>query len=184
MTRAATVLTVLFTASLAAAQATQPAGTNAPAANPHSTAIQQQAKTIQGFVLRAAEKVPEEHYSFKPTEDVRTIGALLGHIADANMLLCRIANGETPKMERPNESKTAKADLIAALKESSAFCESVAQKITDANGAEAVKLFGQQTTRLGAFAFNTNHAWEHYGNLVTYMRLKNIVPPTSERTQD
>jgi uncharacterized damage-inducible protein DinB len=152
--------------------------------SPHTSIVQQQAKTIQGFILRSAEKVPDDVLAFKPTEAVRSFGALLGHVADANFLICRYAAGETPKMETPHEKKTTKAELVAALKESFAFCDGIAAKIDDKTGAEPVKVFGMPMTKLGVLAFNNNHMWEHYGNMVTYMRLKNIVPPTSERAQD
>jgi uncharacterized damage-inducible protein DinB len=153
-------------------------------ANPYTSAVQQQAKTIQGLVLRTAEKVPEELYSFKPTEAVRSLGGLLGHIADANFLICRFANDEKPKMDMSREKLATKAEIISALKESFAFCDGVAAKITDANGSAPVTLFGQPNTKFGVLDFSNNHVWEHYGNLVTYMRLKNIVPPSSERSQD
>lgn len=183
MTRVtAPFLATLFVATSAAAQTPPPAA--ASSANPYSTVIQQQAKTVQGLVLKTAEKVPEELYAFKPTDAVRSLGGLLGHIADAQFLICRVANGEGVKMETPNEKKTSKAEIIAALKDSFAFCDTVAQKINDTNGAEPVKMFSMQMNKLGVLAFNNNHTWEHYGNLVTYMRLKNIVPPSSERTQD
>ena len=52
--------------------------------------------------------------------------------------------------------------------------------MTDASGAQAVKMFGTDAPRLGVLIVNTTHTTEHYGNLVTYMRMKNIVPPTSE----
>lgn len=154
------------------------------AADADSAAVQQQSKAIRELVSRTAEKVPKELYSFKPTEAVRSLGGLLGHIADGHYLLCRFAAGETPKVETPSEKKTSKAEIVAALEEAYAFCDGVAAKIDDATGAEPVKLFGTQMTKLGVLAMNNSHTWEHYGNLVTYMRLKNIVPPSSERSRD
>jgi uncharacterized damage-inducible protein DinB len=133
------------------------------------------------LVLRTAEKVPEDLYSFKPTPDIRSLGALLGHIADGNFLICSVANGETPKFTPVHEKKTTRADLVAALKASFAACDKVFDATTDANASTPVDLFGQKQTRLGVLAFNNSHTWEHYGNLVTYMRLKNIVPPSSEK---
>jgi uncharacterized damage-inducible protein DinB len=130
-------------------------------------------------------------YSFKPTPEVRSLGGVLGHIADGNRLLCRIASGENVDFDKimkgldavqVHEKKTAKAEIIAALNDSRAFCESVFAKLTDSTGQEPVAWFGgEKMPKLMILTMNNSHNWEHYGNLVTYMRLKGIVPPTSER---
>ena len=148
---------------------------------PHVAILKTQADTIRSFVLRTAEKVPENLYEFKPTPDVRSIGALLGHIADGNNLLCGLAGGTKPPLDRSNEKKTTRADLVAALKASYEACDKVFAATTDANATTPVDFFSQKETRLGMLAATNSHMWEHYGNLVTYMRLKNIVPPSSER---
>jgi uncharacterized damage-inducible protein DinB len=148
---------------------------------PHVAILKTQAETIRSLVLRTAEKVPENLYEFKPTPDVRSLGGVLGHIADGNNLLCSMANGDKPMPNPVNEKKTTRADLVAALKASFAACDKVFASTTDANATAPVDFFGQKQTRLGMLAFNNSHMWEHYGNLVTYMRLKNIVPPSSEK---
>ena len=148
---------------------------------PHVAILKTQAETIRSLVLRTAEKVPEDIYAFKPTPEVRSLGALLGHIADGNNLLCGMAAGGKAAPDQSNEKKTTRADLVAALKASYAACDKVFAGTTDANATTPVDFFGQKQTRLGMLAFNNSHMWEHYGNLVTYMRLKNIVPPSSER---
>lgn len=148
---------------------------------PHVAILQAQAETIRSLVIRTAEKVPEDLYGFKPTPDVRSLGGVIGHIADGNNLLCSVANGDKPAPNPVNEKKTTRAELVAALKASFAACDKVFAATTDANASAPVDFFGQKQTRLGMLAFNNSHMWEHYGNLVTYMRLKNIVPPSSER---
>ena len=168
---------VLSTAMMSATLAAQ-AG---PDATSHPAILHAQAEAIRALVLRTAEKVPENLYEFKPTPDVRSLGAVLGHIADANLLLCGMANGDKPAFNQANEKKTTRAELVGALKASFAVCDKVFAATTDANATTPVDLFGQKQTRLGVLAFNNSHMWEHYGNLVTYMRLKNIVPPSSER---
>ena len=147
----------------------------------HVAILKTQADTVRALVLRTAEKVPEDVYSFKPTPEVRSLGGVLGHIADGNNLLCSMANGDKPAPNQVNEKKTTRADLVAALKASFAACDKVFAGTTDANATAPVDFFGQKQTRLGMLAFTNSHMWEHYGNLVTYMRLKNIVPPSSER---
>lgn len=134
----------------------------------------------KGFLVRAAEQVPEEHYSFKPTPEVRSFGAIVGHVADANYMLCSTAGGEAnPNKVKIEETVTGKAALVQAIKESFAYCDK-AYQLPDAKAAEPVTLFGMQTNKLGVLAFNTAHDMEHYGNLVTYMRLKGMVPPSSQ----
>jgi uncharacterized damage-inducible protein DinB len=161
------------------------------AGDTYARSAQEQYRDIQALIMRAADKVGEDLYSFKPTPEVRSFAGVIGHVADGNMLLCRIASGESGWIEKVmkdlasvqvHEKKAAKADLIGALTESRAFCESVFAKLTDASGQEMVDWFGgQKRSRYTVLTLATNHGWEHYGNLVTYMRLKSIVPPSSER---
>jgi uncharacterized damage-inducible protein DinB len=149
-------------------------------ANPMSADLKGVWNQIKGNIAKSAEKMPEEQYSFKPSPDVRSYGQLLGHIADANYMICGAAKGEQKSMGI-EKSKTSKADLIAALADSAAYCDTVFDALTDASGAEMVKMFGRERTRMGALQMNVAHDFEHYGNLVTYMRMKGVVPPSSER---
>jgi uncharacterized damage-inducible protein DinB len=124
--------------------------------------------------------VPEENYSFKPTEVVRRFGQIAGHVADAQYIFCSVALGEknpTPNIEK---TKTSKADLIAALKDAFAYCDKAYDSMTDASATQTVKFIGGDTPKLGVLSANNLHTTEHYGNLITYMRMKNIVPPTSD----
>jgi uncharacterized damage-inducible protein DinB len=134
----------------------------------------------KNFLLRSAEKVPEGEYNFKPTDAVRSFGQVVGHVADAQYLFCSIVLGETNPAPKIEQTKTSKADLIAALKGAFAYCDRAYDGMTDASATQMVKLFGADTPKLGVLMANNMHSMEHYGNLVTYMRLKNIVPPTSE----
>jgi uncharacterized damage-inducible protein DinB len=135
---------------------------------------------LKNVLLRTAEKVPEENYKFKPTEEVRSFGQILGHVADAQYLFCSVALGEKNPAPNIQQTKTTKAELMAALKDAFAYCDKAYDGMTDASGAQMVKMFGNDAPRLGVLNVNSMHTVEHYGNLVTYMRLKNIVPPTSE----
>jgi uncharacterized damage-inducible protein DinB len=134
-----------------------------------------------GTAMAAAEKMPEEYYSFKPTPDVRSFGQLVGHLADSQYYFCATASGETPPASNAEKSKTAKADLVASLKDAVAYCNKVYAGMTDAKGAQMVKLMNFDLARLTVLSANTGHMYEHYGNMVTYMRLKGIVPPSSEK---
>ncbi len=98
----------------------------------------------------------------------------------ANFMLCAAALGEPARGEDDIEkSKTTKADLIAALKASNEYCGR-AYALTDAQAAGMTKLFGQDQTRMFALSLNAAHGGEHYGNVVTYMRMKGMVPPSSQ----
>ena len=135
---------------------------------------------VKGYVLKAIDQVPDDTLAFKPTPDVRSMGQLFGHIADANYLICGIATDKKAEMQGVEKSKTTKADLKAALEASFKFCEAGFDGLTPATASESVKFFVPGThTRFGVLTFNTAHVFEHYGNIVTYMRLKGLVPPSS-----
>ena len=135
---------------------------------------------VKDILLRSAEKMPEENYAFKPTDAVRSWGQIVGHVADAQYLFCSVALGEKNPEPKIEQTKSSKADLIAALKDGFAYCDKAYDGMTDASGTQMVSLFGRDTPKLDVLVINNMHNMEHYGNLVTYMRLKNIVPPTSE----
>jgi uncharacterized damage-inducible protein DinB len=177
----AVVLMLLSTVAFAQSQGASDAkGGQAPPANPFSTFNKIAYTRVKGILVASAEKMPEENYNFKPTEAVRSYGQIVGHVADAQYMFCSLALGEKNPGLKIEESKTTKADLVAALKEAEAYCDKAYDGMTDAAGAQTVKLFGGDIPKLGVLSINTMHDMEHYGNLVTYMRLKNIVPPTSE----
>jgi uncharacterized damage-inducible protein DinB len=142
-------------------------------------------KRIYGFqkdiLIRSAEKMPEENYSFRPTEEIRSYGQIIGHLADGQYEFCSAALAEKNPEPKIEQTKTSKADLIAALKTAFAYCDKAYDTMTDASGSQLVKMFGNDSPKLGILNFNNVHNMEHYGNLVTYMRIKKIVPPTSER---
>ena len=137
---------------------------------------------VSNAVVGAAQKMPEENYSFKPTPEVRTFGQLVGHVADANYMFCSKASGEAnPSTGSIEKTKTSKADLVAALKDAVAYCNKAFDGMTDAKGSEMMPLFSYHLAKLTVLSLNTAHTDEHYGNMVTYLRLKGIVPPTSEQ---
>ena len=135
---------------------------------------------LKAILLGSAEKMPEENYNFKPTDAVRTFGQIVGHVGDAQYTFCSIVLGEKNPAPKIEETKTSKADLIAALKDAFAYCDKAYDGMTDASATQMVTFFGGDTPRLSVLGANNMHTMEHYGNLVTYMRLKNIVPPSSE----
>jgi|SRR5277367_539724 len=135
---------------------------------------------IKTDVVKSAQKMPEANYSFKPTPEVRSFGQIVGHLADDQYFFCSAVKGEK-KESNIEKTKTSKADLVAALQESFTYCDAVYDSMTDATAAVQQKFFGQELTKLAILSFNIAHDNEHYGNIVTYMRIKGLVPPSSEK---
>lgn len=157
-----------------------PASALAQNENPLTANAKVQFGAITGFVVRSAEKVPDDLYSFRATPDVRSMGELFGHVADALFSMCSTAGGMKPPRSGIEKNVTTKTALVAALKEGVSYCNTVFDAMTDQKGTEAVPFYFGPTPRLSVLYFSVTHTYEHYGNLVTYMRLKNIVPPSSE----
>lgn len=146
--------------------------------NPLSTEAKQAYTSVKNNLLKAAEKMPEEDYAFKPTPDIRSFGQLIAHIADSQTRTCAAVKGE--QKTGSAASKTAKADLVRALQEAFAECDSAFNSLTDETASSMIKTPRGQRTKLGALAGNTIHDNEEYGYLAVYMRLKGLVPPSSE----
>lgn len=149
-------------------------------ANPVMGSITPAYQQIRDYLVATAEQVPEADYGFKPTPDVRSLGQLIGHVANAQFMICAAALGEQSAGTQNYEQVTEKAALVEALRASNAVCDR-AYAQTDQAVLQTAQLFGQERTRLGVLVLNTSHNWEHYGNLVTYLRLRGLVPPSSQR---
>ncbi len=146
--------------------------------NPLIAEAKQAYNGIKNNLVKMAERVPEDAYGFKPTPDIRTFGQLVGHVADAQTRNCSAAKGELKQATAG--SKTAKADLVAAIKDSFAECDAAFESLTDANAMEMVKTARGQRPRLGILIGNTTHSNEEYGYMAVYLRLKGITPPSSD----
>jgi uncharacterized damage-inducible protein DinB len=123
-------------------------------------------------------------FDFKPVDGVRTYGQIIAHTAGANYEICSAAKGEkSPHAEAAFDKLTAKADIVKAYEGSVAYCDAVYKALTDRSAGETIDMpFGMgKAPRAQALIMNAGHLNEHYGNLVTYMRMKGIVPPTSRR---
>ena len=138
---------------------------------------------VSGLLVRSAEKMPEENYSFKPADTVRSYGQIIGHVADGQYLFCSLALGEKNPGLDIEHTKTSKADLVAALNAAFAYCDKAYGSMTDAAATQTIKLFGNDAPQMSALIINNMHNMEHYGNLVTYMRIQGVVPPSSESRQ-
>lgn len=190
MKRAAIALMLAFLALGALAVAQQPA-------DPLSASLKALYDGVKRNVVESADKVPEADYAFKPTPEVRSFGEMFGHIANSNYSYCSRVNGEkNPNAGNDFEKTPTKAAMKKALADSFAYCDQVYAGMTDAKALAAVPAASPATPPaagakpappppLAARILVTvvSHTNEHYGNLVTYMRLKGMVPPSTERTQ-
>ena len=153
--------------------------------NPISQAVRQGWNTAKKNITDSAELMPEANYGFKPVDSVRTFGEILAHIAGANYVFCSASKGEkTPHAEDEFEkSATTKAAIVKALDDSMAYCDGQFTALDDKSAAETITMpFGMpKAARASVLMMNVGHLNEHYGNLVTYFRIKGIVPPSSRQ---
>jgi len=146
--------------------------------NPFTADVKSSYNGIKATLTKAADKMPEADYGFKSVPTVRSYGEMVGHIADVQTLLCGMVKGEQKKGTAAG--KTSKADLENELKMSFAYCDAVFDSMNDKDGAVKIKMFGRDLTKLGVLNFVVVHDNEMYGNLVAFLRIKGIVPPSSE----
>jgi uncharacterized damage-inducible protein DinB len=174
----ALMLAVLATGGAGALQASESQASD----NPLSTDLKSDYRTIRDYFIRAAEKMSDADYAFKPSPDVRTFAQQIAHVADDQYNLCAPALGEKRQAAYGaiEKSLSTKADLIPALKEAFAYCDRAYDTLTDASGAQPS--LGRPRNRFSMLNWNLWHTWEHYGNIVVYLRMKGLVPPSSEKT--
>ena len=160
-------ISALFCAALASAQ------------DPLSAELRQQWAAIRDTLAKSADRMSEADYGFKPAPgNTVTFGEIIGHIADGHIGVCSAAKGE-PHHSNTQDTKTSKADLVAALKESNAYCDSAYDELTDAAASEQIDYYGRMRSRLSVLYFTIIHDNEMYGQIVAYYRAKNMVPPTT-----
>ncbi len=148
-----------------------------------SRALVQQWDGVKGNIVASADQMPEADYGFKPVDSVRSFGAILAHVAGANYVICAPALGAKAPYAEDHFEKAAKskAEIVKAVRESVAYCDKAFAALSDKSASEMVPApFGSgQTSRASALLTNIGHVQEHYGNLVTYFRVKGLVPPSS-----
>ena len=136
------------------------------------------------MLLLSAEKTPEEYYGFKPTDADPSFGQMLAVVANAQYENCSAALGEKNSRQKIEGTGTPKAELISALKDAFAYCGKAYDRLTDASAAELVTFSGPMgpvpTPRQNLLNINMGLNALHYGNLMVYMRLKNLVPPSAD----
>jgi len=136
---------------------------------------------IKRNVSGSAQAMPEAGFAFKPTPEVRTFGELLGHLANEHYIFCSRMKGEPNPHEKVDfEKKTTKAEFVKDINDSIAYCDAAYAAVKDDAKTIAPYAAGKRDTPFSLMLMNVTHDSEHYGNLVTYLRLKGIVPPSSQ----
>ncbi len=177
-----------------------------PVTDPVSSALRTAFDGVARNLAESAAKMPEENFAFKPTPEVRSFGEILGHVANSHYSYCSRVKGEANPNSRDLEKVTAKAEMVKVFNESIDYCKAVYASMTDAKAVQPMTppapatapaaqsgqppAAGQKPPAaprvfvpFNVLNQNLTHDWEHYGNLVTYMRLKGLVPPSTERAQ-
>jgi len=134
-------------------------------------------------IVESADQMPEASYTFKPVDSVRTFGQIIAHVADTNYFYCARAKGEASPFADDHFEKaaTTKDAVVKALADSVSYCDAVYNGLTEASVVEMVKAGNGQAPRVAPLFTNAGHNIEHYGNLVTYFRIKGMVPPSTKR---
>jgi uncharacterized damage-inducible protein DinB len=158
-----------------------PSMLQAQAADPALSALRAQWSGAIDNITKAAEEMTEANFAYKPVATVRSFGELIAHVAGSQDMICAAALGEpAPAEDAVEKAAKTKAAIVKALKASTEHCKKAYAMSASAAGLPA-DLFGEKNTRIGALALNAVHDGEHYGNVVTYMRMKGMVPPSSKK---
>jgi uncharacterized damage-inducible protein DinB len=158
------------------------AGPRAQTASPYIAEIKQYYyDAVKRNLTAMAEKMPEEHFTFKPVAEVRSFGESVAHVADAQARNCNLVSGAGSKTLDADKKNT-KAELLAALKESFAICDAAFAALTDTRASEMVTVgqSGFQLSKLSLLVSMISHSNEQHGYMAVYLRLKGIVPPSTE----
>jgi hypothetical protein len=157
-----------------------PAAPALPPTTGPASEVQRSFSTQRTNVVKAAEKMPEADFQFAPTPDIRTYARIVNHVTEAQFASCGILNG-TKEIAKPPSDTADKATIVAALKASFDECDKAYGALTDANVSEMLVVRGAKRSRIGLAWGNVSHDNEQYAELSTYLRLKGLVPPTSEK---
>lgn len=160
-----------------------PVAAQAPDGNPLSQSIRDLWEEAKRNLAGSAKVMPDDKYGFRPVATVRTYGEILAHVAGANFVFCAAARGEKSPHAEDAFEKSAKtrAQIVKAVDDSVAYCDAAYRALTDRTAVEMVNapFGGAKAPRAAALMGNTGHVQEHYGNLVTYLRINGLVPPSS-----
>jgi uncharacterized damage-inducible protein DinB len=180
MKRRSMYLVIVCLVALGTAEAQNPPA----AADPLSSSLKRIYDSMKRNIIESAEKMPDANFDFKPTPEVKSYAEMLGHVADSQYGYCARLKGEaSPMKESVERTKKAKTEMVEAVKAAFAYCDGIFGSMTDDLLKQTVKVGTQDVPKAFYAAQVVSHISEHYGNLVTYLRLKGLVPPSTERSQ-
>jgi hypothetical protein len=177
------ILAPLVMAAALTAQAQSPAAPSAPrtASTPEKD-VQRSYEGLKANILKSADKMPAEGYSFKPEPDIRTFARILNHVSEAQLRSCGALNGTAPDALPKVPPETAdKAAIVSALQASFAECDKAYAALTSANLMDSVSVGQSSRARVSIAWGNAAHDDEQYAALALYLRLKGIAPPSTEK---
>lgn len=150
-------------------------------ANPVSGSVRNIMQRQSRNLVAAAEKMPADKYSFRPTPEQMTFATLIAHTAESNDALCAaIAGTEAPKEKVGEEA--GKDKIVAALKGSFERCNTLLTNVDDSKLAEQVPFFGGRKVPRAAALISLTSTWaSHYSMAAMHLRLNGILPPTAEQ---
>ena len=147
------------------------------------TALVKHLKTSRDFTLKVAEQMPDADYGFKPTAETRPFGQLVAHVALSQFGTCAALKGDAapPHKDDKEETTRGKSELVTLLKDSAAYCDPALTAMKDEEMPVLTKAGANQVAK-GLFLLGTvTHGNEMYGTMAVYLRLKGLVPPSTER---
>jgi uncharacterized damage-inducible protein DinB len=155
-----------------------------PATPTMSGALKRSFDSVADFIVRSAEQMPEDKYAYRATADTRTFADEIGHVADSHFFFCARAKNEAmPQRQALENVVKDKARLVAGIKESVTYCKAVYDTMNDSLLAQTFQAGQVRGVRLAPLSNNTAHDNEHYGKIVTLLRLNGLVPPSSQPRQ-
>jgi hypothetical protein len=174
-------LMTLGVAGMCMAQAPAPAPTPATAALGPAGEVLAAYNRLKPNILKAAEKMPEADFQYKPTPEIRTYARIVNHVTEAQFHTCSALNGGTFDPKSVPSDTADKTTVLAGLKASFAECDKAFAALTDATIAEILTVGPVKRSRIGLAWGTVSHDNEQYAELSTYLRLKGLVPPTAEK---
>jgi len=135
---------------------------------------------IKGRLMQLAEAMPEDKYSWKPGEEVRSVGEVYVHSAEANHYFLSIMNGTKPDMSESSK-ETDKKTALAMLEKSFDVVKETAGNFTEEDLNKEVEAFGMKFSVRNFMITLLNHNHEHLGQSIAYARMNGITPPWSEK---
>ncbi len=151
-----------------------------PVANPVSGFVKAGVARYQKNMVAAAEAMPAEKYSFKPSPEMNSFGHLVMHIAQSNNTFCAKISGQAAPEAKIAESDP-KDKLVAMMKDSFAFCSTALANVDDSKLGEQLMLFGNRPISRGGALVALGGSWtDHYATEAIYLRLNGILPPTAQ----